>query len=142
MADNTRIVVSTQRLLEAAENVDTRTEQMRKAFDSIERIVDNMRSYWEGDGQQSSYAAYKRKTDRIRAALVRFTEETNSLRIMDRVDKKSGVRILNQFSINLIRMNEMTCCHELIMADRSYFLEIKDQTADPLPVGIDAAHML
>ena len=41
-----------------------------------------MRSYWEGDGQQSSYAAYKRKTDRIRAALVRFTEETNSLRIM------------------------------------------------------------
>ena len=82
MADNTRIVVSTQRLLEAAENVDSRTEQMRKAFDSIERIVDNMRSYWEGDGQQSSYAAYKRKTDRIRAALVRFTEETNSLRIM------------------------------------------------------------
>jgi hypothetical protein len=39
-------------------------------------------------------------------------------------------------------MNEMTCCHELNMDGRSYFLEIKDQTADPLTVGIDAAHML
>ncbi|MBE6002433.1 MAG: WXG100 family type VII secretion target [Eubacteriales bacterium] len=98
MADSTRIMVSTERLLEAADEVDLRINQMRKAFDAVEKRIENMRNYWEGDGQISSYNAYKRKTERIRTALARFSEQTNDLRVMAGVyqDTESKVTQENQ----------------------------------------------
>lgn len=82
MAGESKITVSTQSLLEAAEEVDQQVERLQKAFDSIGQRVEKTAYYWEGSGRESFYSSYRNKTDKIRQSLLRFREQTHDLRVM------------------------------------------------------------
>lgn len=82
MAGESKITVSTQSLLEAAEEVDRQVERLQKAFDSIGQHVEKTAYYWEGSGRESFYFSYRNKTDKIRQSLLRFREQTHDLRVM------------------------------------------------------------
>ena len=80
--ENSVIVVSTESLSAAADEVDRQIDQVQRAFETIEKTASGTSSYWEGNGRESFYAAYQRKTEKIRTALARFREQTQDLRTM------------------------------------------------------------
>lgn len=80
--ENSVIVVSTESLMQISEEVDGQIDRVRDAFDAIGKKVEQTSSYWEGRGQDSFYAQYRSKTDKIRTALARFQEQTQDLRTM------------------------------------------------------------
>ena len=58
-AGGSRIVVSTQSLAVAADEADHQIDRVQKAFESIEKRVEQTSSYWESRGRESFYEAYR-----------------------------------------------------------------------------------
>lgn len=81
-AGGSRIVVSTQSLAVAADEADHQIDRVQKAFESIEKRVEQTSSYWESRGRESFYEAYRIKTEKIMTSLARFREQSADLRTM------------------------------------------------------------
>lgn len=92
------IKVSTQKLLDASGQVETKIQKLENAMGDLERLVNSCKDYWDGESRTAYIAAYRDKEDTIAQAFKRFRENVTDLQIIAGVytDTERAAAELNQ----------------------------------------------
>lgn len=95
MTDSTSMTVrvSTDKLLEAASDVENKVKQLEQVFMNVEQTIRTSQAYWEGDGNTSYIESYKRKTDMTAAIFRRFRENVTDLRTIAGIYKENEINL-------------------------------------------------
>lgn len=80
--ENIRIKVSSQALLNGAEEVSDTVADLKAGFSEIESAVNRSTGYWQGDAAQAHRAAYQDMKEHVENIFLRLSEHAEDLKKM------------------------------------------------------------
>ncbi len=90
-----RIRVATPVLAERADSAQQKILDVRNRFERMREVVQNSRSYWEGDANEAHRREFEEYQEDVQEALARFMENVTDLRKIANIYQEAESEVHN-----------------------------------------------